>query len=75
MEGGGEGTRGLQTYLEPGTKPKSYSLGGGEERDNGGGVGRGHEGYRHTSSPGLNQNLNHQKDRLLKTSRPFFAQI
>ena len=23
MKGGGEGTRGLQTYLEPGTKPRS----------------------------------------------------
>ena len=41
----------------------------------GGGVGRGHEGYKHTSSPVLNQVLIIKKDRLLKSSRPFGAQI
>ena len=33
------------------------------------GMGRGHKGYKHTSNPVLNQ------DRLLKSSRPFGAQI
>ena len=39
------------------------------------GVGRGHKGYKHTSSPVLNQVLIIKRDRLLKSSRPFGAQI